>query len=241
MTSSVGYVPKEGERWAFDERVTECFEDMLRRSIPQYDVMRESVGDLVGAAIERHGMGARVLDVGCSRGDAIAALSDRFPGTFFTGIEVSAPMLEAATARFESQRNVAIRESDLRHGFLPGSWEVILSVLTLQFTPLEHRQRILADVFDHTAPGGMFILVEKVLGADARIDAMLVERYLALKEANGYSKDEIERKKLALEGSLVPVTAAWNEDLLRRAGFDHVDCFWRWMNFAGWVAVRRRL
>lgn len=24
----------------------------------------------------------------------------------------------------------------------------------------------------------------------------------------------------------------------RRAGFGQVDCFWRWMNFAGWVAVK---
>jgi tRNA (cmo5U34)-methyltransferase len=43
---------------------------------------------------------------------------------------------------------------------------------------------------------------------------------------------------LSLEGVLVPVTAAWNEYLLRSAGFSHVDCFWRWMNFAAWVAVK---
>jgi tRNA (cmo5U34)-methyltransferase len=43
---------------------------------------------------------------------------------------------------------------------------------------------------------------------------------------------------LALEGVLVPVTAAWNEQLLKGAGFSQVECFWRWMNFAGWVAVK---
>ena len=26
--------------------------------------------------------------------------------------------------------------------------------------------------------------------------------------------------------------------MLLRAGFDRVDSFWRWMNFAGWVALR---
>jgi tRNA (cmo5U34)-methyltransferase len=36
----------------------------------------------------------------------------------------------------------------------------------------------------------------------------------------------------------VPVTARWNEELLRSAGFVDIDCFWRWMNFAGWIAVR---
>ncbi len=42
----------------------------------------------------------------------------------------------------------------------------------------------------------------------------------------------------ALEGVQVPVTAKWNEDLLRAAGFRNVECYWRWMNFAAWVAVK---
>jgi tRNA (cmo5U34)-methyltransferase len=115
---------------------------------------------------------------------------------------------------------------------------VTLAVLTLQFTPIEHRQRIVRDVYDNTVEGGAFVLVEKVLGDSAELDAAFVELYYAMKRASGYTDDEIERKRLALEGVLVPVTARWNEDLLARAGFRYVDCFWRWMNFAGWIAVR---
>jgi 4-aminobutyrate aminotransferase/(S)-3-amino-2-methylpropionate transaminase len=37
---------------------------------------------------------------------------------------------------------------------------------------------------------------------------------------------------------LVPLTARWNEEALLSAGFREVDSFWRWMNFAGWVAVK---
>jgi tRNA (cmo5U34)-methyltransferase len=59
-----------------------------------------------------------------------------------------------------------------------------------------------------------------------------------MKRRRGYTNEQIDRKRLSLEGVLVPVTARWNEDLLRAAGFGEVDCFWRWMNFAGWVAVR---
>ena len=59
-------------------------------------------------------------------------------------------------------------------------------------------------------------------------------------KSSKYSQDEIDAKRHSLEGVLVPVTARWNEDLLSTAGFDHVDCFWRWMNFAGWIAVRGR-
>jgi tRNA (cmo5U34)-methyltransferase len=82
------------------------------------------------------------------------------------------------------------------------------------------------------------ILVEKVLGADAEIDRMMVEIYHGHKREHGYSDEDIIRKALSLEGVLVPVTARWNVELLEQAGFRHIDCFWRWMNFAAWIGIR---
>jgi len=29
-----------------------------------------------------------------------------------------------------------------------------------------------------------------------------------------------------------------NEAILKGAGFTTVDCFWRWMNFGGWIAIK---
>jgi len=110
--------------------------------------------------------------------------------------------------------------------------------LTLQFTPIEHRLRIMQDIYDHTTPGGALILVEKVIGASAHIDRAMVDAYYKMKSDNGYSQEQIERKRLSLEGVLVPMTARWNEEMLQMVGFRQVDCFWRWMNFAGWVAVK---
>jgi tRNA (cmo5U34)-methyltransferase len=115
---------------------------------------------------------------------------------------------------------------------------LVLSVLTLQFTPIEYRQQIVRRVFESLAPGGAFILVEKVLGATAKLDEAFVNLFLNIKRENGYSDEQIDRKRMSLEGVLVPVTARWNEELLHQEGFTSVDCFWRHLNFAGWVAVK---
>jgi tRNA (cmo5U34)-methyltransferase len=56
----------------------------------------------------------------------------------------------------------------------------------------------------------------------------------------GLTREEIERKRLSLEGVLVPVTARWNEELLKTVGFRQVDCCWHWMNFSGWIALKSR-
>ena len=133
---------------------------------------------------------------------------------------------------------VEVRNLDLRTDYPPVASSVTLAILVLQFTPIEHRQRIVQNIYDSTVPGGAAIVVEKVLGEGAMIDSIMVDRYYAGKRRAGYTEDEIERKRLSLEGVLVPVTARWNVELLERAGFRYVDCFWRWMNFAGWLAVR---
>lgn len=234
---SVGHLP--AGKWAFDEQVTDCFDDMLERSIPQYNIMRKSCFDF--AALYRQSS-TDIVDLGCSRGEAMAPLVERFgPNNRFIGLEVSVPMLEACRRRFREliDRGVVdIRDWDLRGKYPSVSASVTLAVLTLQFVPMEYRQRIVRDVFKSTTPGGAFILVEKVLGETAELDRGMVDIYYAMKNGAGYSEEEIRRKRLSLEGVLVPVTSRWNVELLKSAGFDQVDCFWRWMNFAGWVAVK---
>jgi tRNA (cmo5U34)-methyltransferase len=225
--------------WAFDASVTDAFDDMLRRSIPQYDVMRAACFDLGVRYVKD---GTEIVDLGCSRGEALEPFVRKF-GAFnrYVGVEVSEPMLEAARERFKSSieiGRVEIRSNDLRHSYPPVRACLTLCVLTIQFTPIEYRQRIMRDVFRSTIPGGACILVEKILGSSAELDAMFVDEYYALKNAHGYDQEQIERKRLSLEGVLVPVTARWNEELLRDAGFAYVDCFWRWMNFAGWLAIK---
>lgn len=226
--------------WEFNSEVTKVFDEMLERSIPQYAVMRELVHDLGVEFISVLGAN-KVVDIGCSRGEALASFAPQFKlGDSFLGLEISEPMLEAAAVRFKDHKGVKIRKWDLRHG-LPieaDDANLILSVLTLMFTPINYRLMILDGVYRALKPGGAFILVEKLLGGSAKIDYLMVNRYHRMKAENGYSQEEIERKKLALEGVQVPLTAQWNEEALKMAGFKQVDCFWRWMSFAGWIAIK---
>lgn len=227
------------DKWEFNQEVTDIFDDMLSRSIPQYEEMRNLVYQLACKFVQPH---TAIVDLGCSRGGAIASLVDKFGAlNHFVGIEISPSMLEAARLRFKNLIDtdvVEIRELDLREDYPHVKSSVTLCILTLQFTPIEYRQKILKNIYDHLTTNGILILVEKVLGSNAEINDLMVESYYELKKQNGYTEEEITRKKLALEGVLVPVTASWNEEMLRATGFSKIDCFWRWMNFAGWIAIK---
>ena len=225
-----------GPRWQFDGQVADCFDDMLARSIPDYHSMRDLVTRLASRFILP---GTAVVDLGASRGTGVAPLVQRFGATVTWHLcEISPPMLDALRARFAGlpPQVLRIHPCDLRTDFPDCRASVILSILTLQFTPIEHRHRILHRIAEHLLPGGVLILVEKVLGSTFTTDTLLVEEYHRIKGEHGYTQDQIERKRLSLEGVLVPVTAAWNRDLLAAAGFAEAECFWRCLNFAGWIA-----
>jgi tRNA (cmo5U34)-methyltransferase len=236
--TSVGHRP-DG-KWAFDKDVATCFADMLRRSIPDYDTMRRLVLD-VGSHFAQPR--TTILDVGCSRGDGLAPFIDRFgAGNRYVALDASEPMVDACRERLAGWIDnglLDVRHHDLRSGLPPVAPSLILSVLTLQFVPVECRQRIVADAYRLLRGGGALVLVEKVLGSDAAGERLLVDTYHALKRANGYSADDIEAKRLSLKGVLVPLTAEANEQMLRAEGF-HVVPFWRALNFAGWFAVKPR-
>ena len=223
--------------WEFDSQVTEVFDDMLKRSIPGFDVMREITTSIAAkfAISETY-----ILDLGCSKGGAIAKLVEVLDESYkFRGIEISEPMRLEAQKRFkDSKSRVEIIDMDLRINFPRDPTSVVLSVLTLQFIPIEYRQKIVKQVYDCLIPGGAFILVEKVLGSDAVINEILVKEYYDLKGKNGYTEEQINTKRRSLEGILVPVTAKWNEEILAKSGFQSVDSFWRNLNFVGWVAIK---
>ena len=234
-------IPKE--KWEFDEFVADCFENMLSRSIPQYDVMRESISDLVVNVIDSNPIkdSFQILDIGCSDGLMIQTLANKFEKHrgYFIGVDVSEPMINKARERFKDDDRVDIINHDITKNVPFGHFDIITSVLTLQFIPINYRQQIIQQIYERLSPvHGCFIFVEKVLGSSAYLDELFIKNYYAYKEMHGYSKEDIERKRLSLEGVLVPVTSDWNIDLLKQAGFRQIDVFWRWMNFVGYIAIK---
>jgi len=228
-------------KWEFNEEVSNCFEDMLERSIPQYQVMRDAIFH-IGVKILEKSDSKNILDIGCSDGLNLERFISKYGACArYKGIDISKPMLEKVKTKFQNLIKlniVQIVDMDLRKDFPIDIYNIITSIFTIQFTPIEYRQKIIQNIYDKLKCGGAFLMVEKVLGNCHELNEIMVDEYLNLKKENGYSQDQLERKKLALEGVLVPMTSNWNIDLLKQAGFKKIDVFWRWMNFEGYIAIK---
>lgn len=63
------------DSWEFNEQVADCFDNMLERSIPQYNVMRDTVSKLTHSILSKsHKYSHNILDIGCSDGLMIQSL-----------------------------------------------------------------------------------------------------------------------------------------------------------------------
>jgi tRNA (cmo5U34)-methyltransferase len=243
MTTTIDKTqPEDGSKWAFDKNVTAVFDDMLARSIPDYETMRKLVFDL-GSRFVRPS--TDIIDLGASRGLALQPFIDRFGSlNRHIAIDESGPMLDVCRERFAGliETGVAqVREHNLADGlprFLKPS--LTLCVLTAMFVAPECRQRLIADIYASTVPGGALIFVEKTLGGTADFDRLLVDTYYDLKRSHDYTESEIQSKRCSLRGVLMPLTAEANEALLRAEGFA-VQPFWRALNFCGWLAVKPKV
>lgn len=234
-------VPKQ--KWEFDSEVTRCFENMLERSIPQYQVMRQLTVDLADALVLSKKDNFNILDLGCSNGLNLREFVVKYASRGrYLGIDCSQDMLDDFTDRFKlfiDEGVVKCQNLDLRTDFPDGKFDLITSILSLCFIPIQYRQAILNRTYEALNDNGVLIVVEKVLGNSLVLDEAMVDIYYNMKREHGYTDEQIERKRLSLDGVQVPIMSSWNIEMLKNAGFQFVDCFWRWMNFAGYVAIKR--
>lgn len=230
-----------GKEWSFDETVSVVFDDMLSRSIPGYSEMREAVLRMVEPIAPNGGF---VLDLGCSHGEMIEKMQRKFGNTLhlsYVALDYSAAMVSKARQRFANDDAVSVIHGDLREVELTRlRYDIILSILTLQFVPVEYRQQLLRQIYNSLTHNGCFILVEKVLGENHVSQDHLVSVYLQMKKDNHYTDEQIEAKRKSLENVLVPLRTSENIRMLKEAGFTTVQPFWQNLNFVGIYASKEK-
>jgi tRNA (cmo5U34)-methyltransferase len=225
----------------FGPAVVRVFDDMVSRSVPLYDVLQRLAATLV---LRLKAPGA-IYDLGCSTGATLLALIEQAvePLTL-VGFDKSPDMIEACRRKLAPRlgaHRLTLHRVDLEGASPPPIEDCGAIVLSLvaQFLQPASRRQLLRTLGARLEPGGCLVLVEKTVQASPAIDAAFVETYHDFKAAQGYSRLEIARKREALENRLVPFRADENVAMLRDAGFAEVEIFFAWLNFQGYLAIKR--
>jgi tRNA (cmo5U34)-methyltransferase len=225
--------------FAFNETVAAVFDDMVSRSVPSYSEIQRMLTEL-GAYFATEG--SNVYDLGCSTGTSLALLHKQLTvNARLTGIDSSKEMLDRCREKLRGlglDGAIELQCADLDKGIELKNASVVYLVLTLMFVRPLNREKLLSEVYAGLNENGCLLLVEKVLGDGSLFNRLFIERYYAFKRRMGYSELEISQKREALENVLIPYRLEENKDLLLKTGFREVEVFFKWYNFAGYVAVK---
>lgn len=223
----------------FSKSVAQVFDDMVTRSVPFYPEMQRMIGELAG---EHYQENTSIYDLGCSTGATMLQMDQTVPGHIpFVGIDDSADMLEKCEAKLkklEFNRPYKLLVEDLNCGVHIENASVVVLCLTLQFVRPIYREKLLHRIYEALVPGGVLIIIEKILAEDSGFNREFIKYYYDYKRRNQYSEMEISQKREALENVLIPYKLSENIALLKDSGFRTTETFFKWYNFSGFIAKK---
>ncbi|HIQ47783.1 MAG TPA: carboxy-S-adenosyl-L-methionine synthase CmoA [Sulfurovum sp.] len=224
------------KKFEFDEAVASVFDDMLSRSVPFYDEVRNLIISLI-LAEEREGM--KVLDLGSSTAKFLLDLHSKMTSTMkLKGLDNSQAMLDRAEQKCQAfGANIELALADMLT-YPYAEEDVIVANYTLQFIRPMQRMELMKQLYQGLNDEGMFIFSEKVVFEDKKLDKDLIDIYYAYKKEQGYSDYEIAQKREALENVLIPFTIEENIQMCKDAGFTKITTVFQWANFVTFVVKK---
>lgn len=168
------------------------------------------------------GSAGRVLDLGTGDGRLLARLRAHCRFEEAVALDVSPTMVDAARRRFAGDPTVSVIEHDMERP-LPdlGVFDLVVSAFAIHHLRHERKRELTHEVFGCLVPGGLFANLDHVASPTERLHREFYERM-------GVPEDPSNRL-LDVETQL---------DWLREAGFDDVDCLWKWRELALMAGIR---
>lgn len=220
--------------FAFTAEVASVFPDMIRRSVPGYELIVPMSGLMAAQHVTDD---AIVFDLGCSLGACSLALLKYCQSDSLKIIAVdNAPaMIDRAQQSIRDPR-ISFLKDDIENVAVTGANVVMLNFV-VQFLEPAKRDALIKRLAQEMAPGGMLILSEKVSEQPAPdTGASYAELHHMWKQANGYSALEVAQKRQALENVMRVQTEADHNQRLHQAGFCGVRQWFRCLNWASFIA-----
>ncbi len=220
--------------FTFNKEVVAVFDDMIRRSVPGY----EMVLNVLGLLAEQIKTGD-CYDLGCSlgAGSLLMALHLKNTKSRVIGIDNAPEMIKQAQINLQlsQQKQVAYYCQDIMEVNIQNAALVAMN-FTLQFLPIDERLILLTKIYQGMNPNGQLLLSEKIKFNNPKTAQFQEQLHHAFKQKNGYSLLEISRKRTALENILIPETIEVHRNRLFQAGFKQVEIWYQCFNFVSFIA-----
>ena len=151
---------------------------MVNRSVPFYGEIQRMMAELAADHAREETF---VYDLGCSTGTTMIGMDTMVNQQIkFIGVDDSQEMLDKCKSKLMElgfSRPYELRCADLGQGVKIENASVVVLCLTLQFVRPVYRERLLQDIYQGLNPGGVLILVEKILAEESNFNRDFINYY----------------------------------------------------------------
>lgn len=231
--------PQQVGGFKFDQSVAEVFPDMIQRSVPGYNTIVDTIGQICARYTKPN---TNIYDLGCSLGAVSLAASKNIQtqNCQILAIDNSPAMAqrcELHVQAFKASTPITVICDDIQNIDIKNASCVVMN-FTLQFIPPEQRIDIMYKIYNGLNPGGVLLLSEKLSHDTEQGNDLMIDLHHEFKRRNGYSELEISQKRTALEDVMRTETFEQHTHRLKQVGFIDVVRWFTCFNFASMVAIK---
>jgi tRNA (cmo5U34)-methyltransferase len=170
----------------------------------------------------------KVLDLGTGDGRLIRLLKTKIPTMKCVAIDFSPPMLRNLKRQFRNNNSVTIIQHNLESS-LPdmGYFDAVVSGLSLHHLKHDRKKSLYSEIYSVLNPGGIFYNFDHFASKSQRLSQYFRK---SMGRQRAPNKDHEERL------TDIETEIHW----LTRIGFQDVDCYWKWLQFALLISFKPR-
>lgn len=211
------------------------YDRFIRTVIPGYDAMRTVQLELLAHCLPAQG---RVLDLGGGTGALAAAVAGKFPGVQVEIWDTDPTMLDVARARcaeFGERVNYVERSFA---GPLPKCDAVVACIALHHVKNLAAKTKIYANIRRALRRGGLFANADCTMSSAPNLRKASFRGWADFVRGQGFTASETRRHFAAWAKDDFYPPLGTELELLRKAGFNEPDCFWKDAPFAVFGGVK---
>ena len=215
------------------------YDELFITHMDAYDLTHEMILSMLPLAQQTP---MRVLELGIGTGNLTQKLLDRYSASTVVGYDLSVEMLARARAKLTTfKERIELHEGDIGQTSFPGPFDAVISAIAVHHVPPPDKPALFQRLYEALRPGGILVLGDAFQAATSALN----ERYRHLSQASLERQGIVEtpvyvayrnRNSQPSGGSSTHLQhyLQWMEE----AGFQHVDCVWKYLARAVVYGVR---
>lgn len=210
----------------FFDSIAAEYTDQIRRCVPRYDEMLWAVLDYLPADLAPQNM----LELGCGTGNLTLRLAEKYPTAQLHLADFSAGMIAECQKRLGPAAKITPHAQDFRAIHLPeNSLDLVASSISLHHLTDSEKQSLFKNIATWLRPGGIFVFSDQFAGKTKEIYDRHLAHWRTAAQKLGATEAEwtawMEHQAAHDHHSPIADQIDW----LKAAGFENIDCPWRYL------------